>query len=132
MFDNLKGMASLPGLMAKAGEMKSRMADVREKIAKELGALRSEADAGGGMVTAVCNGRMELVRVKIDPERLKLDQAGAEDLELLEDLIVAAVAAAQEKAQGEAAEVTRREMDKVADELGLPPGLMDQLKAAEG
>ena len=132
MFDNLKGLAGMPGLLAKAGEMKARMADVQERLKAELGRLRSTADSGGGMVTATCNGRLELVSVKIDPARLNPATAKPDDLELLEDLIVAAVAAAQTKAQRDAAETTQREMAKAAEEIGLPPGMMDQLKGLGG
>ena len=119
MFDNLKNLAGLPGMLAKAREMQAKMQEVQGK----LGDLRAEADAGGGMVTATCNGKLELVRLKIDPARLDPSKAKPEDLELLEDLIVAAVAAAQQKA----ARQGREEMARVAEEAGLPPGLMDNL-----
>ena len=117
MFDNLKNLAGLPGMLAKAREMQAKMADVQAR----LGDLRAEADAGGGMVTASCNGKLELVRLKIDSSRLNLGSAGATDLEMLEDLIVAAVAAAQQKA----AQLTRDEMAKVANDMGLPPGMLE-------
>ena len=87
MFDNLKNLAGLPGMLAKAREMQAKMQEVQGK----LGDLRAEADAGGGMVTATCNGKLELVRLKIDPARLDPSKAKPEDLELLEDLIVVAV-----------------------------------------
>lgn len=119
MFDNLKNVAGLPGMLAKAKEMQAKMQEVQGK----LGDLRAEADAGGGMVTATCNGKMELVRLKIDPARLDPGKAQPEDLELLEDLIVAAVAAAQQKA----AKLGREEMGKVAEEAGLPPGMLENL-----
>ena len=127
MLDSLKGLGDLPKLLAKAGEMRGRMGEVQERLKDELGRLRSTADSGGGMVTAVCNGRLELVSVKIDPTRLNPATAKPEDLELLEDLIVAAVAAAQDKAGREATEVTQREMAKAAEGLGLPPDLMAKL-----
>ena len=132
MFDNLKGIAGLPGMMGKFGEMKGRLGDVQKRIDDELGQVRAEADAGGGMVAATCNGRSELVRVKIDANRLDPSKAKPEDLELLEDLIVAAVAAAQVKARDQAADVSRREMSRAAEEMGLPPGLLDQLGKAGG
>jgi DNA-binding YbaB/EbfC family protein len=120
MLDNLKSLAGLPGMLSKAREMQSRMKEVQAK----LGELRAEADAGGGMVTATCNGKLELVRLKIDSARLSLGTAQAADLELLEDLVVAAVAAAQQKATTAA----RDEMAKVAEEMGLPPGMLSQMK----
>ena len=120
MFDNLKNLAGLPGMLGKMRDMQARMKDVQAK----LGELRAEADAGGGMVTATCNGKLELVRLKIDAARLNLGTAQAADLELLEDLVVAAVAAAQQKATAAA----REQMAKVAEEMGLPPGMLDPAK----
>ena len=111
MFDALKNLGSLPGLMAKAREMQDRMNAMQE----ELGRKTVTADAGGGMVEATCNGRRELVRVRIDKSRLDPN-----DTEMLEDLIVAAVHAAQAKA----AELAKSEMNRVATEMGLPPGML--------
>jgi DNA-binding YbaB/EbfC family protein len=112
MFDNLKNLANLPGLMQKAREMQERMQQVQAELAQR----QVTADAGGGMVTAIVNGRMELVRVRIDKTKLP----DVNDTEMLEDLIVAAVAAAQTKA----AEMVREEMQKTASDLGLPPGML--------
>ena len=124
MFDNLKNLAGLPGMLSKAKEMQERMGGMQEKLATTLADLRVDADAGGGMVTAVCNGKLELVNLKIDPARLNLGQAGEGDLELLEDLIVAAVAAAQGKAAEAARQATQDEMKKIADDLDLPPEML--------
>ena len=112
MFDNLKNLANLPGLMQKAREMQEKMKQMQE----EAGRKQVSADSGGGMVTAIVNGRMELVRVRIDKSKLP----DVNDTEMLEDLIVAAVAAAQTKA----AEMVREEMQKTASDLGLPPGML--------
>lgn len=120
MLENLKNLAGLPGMLGRVRELQAKMQQVQSR----LGELRAEADAGGGMVTATCNGKLELVRLKIDAERLNLGTAGATDLEMLEDLIVAAVAAAQQKAS----ETVRQEMAKAAQEIGLPPGVMEQFK----
>ena len=111
MFDALKNLGSLPGLMAKAREVQEKMKAMQEELAHKT----VTADAGGGMVEATCNGRMELVKVRIDKSRL--DPA---DTEMLEDLIVAAVSAAQTKA----AEMAKSEMGRVASEMGLPPGML--------
>ena len=127
MLDNLRNLAGLPGMLAKAGEMKARMADMQGRLDTQLKALRAEGDAGGGLVTAVCNGKLELVSVKFASD--KVGGGSAEDVELLEDLVVAAVAAAQAKARDQAAELAQKEMAKVAEEVGLPANLMDQLKA---
>lgn len=111
MLDALKNIGNLPGLMAKAKEMQAKMAAAQE----ELGRRQVTADAGGGMVTATVSGRMELVKLKIDKTRID-----PTDTEMLEDLIVAAVAAAQAKA----ANMVGSEMQKMASELGLPPGML--------
>jgi DNA-binding YbaB/EbfC family protein len=111
MFDALKNLGSLPGLMAKAREMQDRMAAVQE----ELGRKTVSADAGGGLVEATCNGRRELVRVRIDKSRVDVN-----DTEMLEDLIVAAVRAAQDKA----VDLAKGEMQRVAAEMGVPPGML--------
>ena len=111
MFDGLKNMAALPGLMAKAREMQGRMQEMQEGLARR----QVSADAGGGMVEATVNGKMELVRLKIDKTRVDLA-----DTDLLEDLVVAAVNAAQAKA----GDMVREETQKLAGDLGLPPGMM--------
>jgi nucleoid-associated protein EbfC len=110
MLDALKNLGSLPSLMAKAREMQEKMKAAQEELAKR----KISADAGGGMVEATVNGRMELVKVRIDKARVDLN-----DTELLEDLIVAAVHAAQVKA----GDMVQTEMQKVTADLGLPTGL---------
>jgi hypothetical protein len=67
------------------------------------------------MVEATVNGRMELVKLHIDKARVDLN-----DTDMLEDLIVAAVAAAQNKAS----DVNKATMQKMADDMGLPPGML--------
>lgn len=111
MLDALKNLGSLPGLMAKAQEMQKKMADYQAG----LGQKQFSSDAAGGAVSAVVNGRFELVKVRID--KTKLDP---NDTELLEDVIVAAVAAAQAKA----AAAVQGEMSKMTSDLGLPPGMI--------
>src|SRR6476469_7077114 len=111
MFDGLKNLANLPGLLAKANEMKEKMKQMQD----EAGKKQVTADSGGGMVTAVVNGRLELVKLRIDKSKVDVN-----DTEMLEDLIVAAVNAAQVKA----AEMMRQEMARLASEAGLPPGMM--------
>jgi hypothetical protein len=111
MFDALKNLGSLPGLMAKARDMQEKMKSVQEEMARR----HVTADAGGGMVEATVNGRLELVKLRIDKARVNLG-----DTEMVEDLVVAAVNAAQAKA----AEMMRAEMQKMTAELGLPPGML--------
>lgn len=111
MFDGLKGLGNLPGLMAKAREMQEKMQSVQAEMARR----QVTSDAGGGMVQATVNGRLELVKLRIDRSRIDPN-----DTEMLEDVIVAAVAAAQNKASDEA----KAEMQKLAGDLGLPPGML--------
>lgn len=111
MFDALKGLGDLPGLMAKAREMQEKMKQMQDNLAKR----QVTAEAAGGMVQATVNGRLELVKLRID--KSKIDPT---DTEMLEDVIVAAVAAAQNKA-GESA---KEEMQKMANDMGIPPGML--------
>ena len=101
-------------LMRKAKEMQESMRRMQE----EMGRQTATADAGGGLVTATANGRLEIVKVRID--RAKVD---VNDLELLEDVITAACAAAQAKAAAMSQEAMRR----MAGDAGLPPGLLPGL-----
>ena len=111
MFDNLKNLGNLAGLMSKAKEMQEKMKTLQDEVARS----QVSADSGGGMVTAIVNGRMELIRVRIDKDKVDMN-----DLEMLEDLIVAAVHAAQVKAS----EIMQQEMAKMTADLGLPPGMI--------
>ena len=111
MFDGLKNLGNLPALLSKAREMQERMKGVQEELAKK----QVVAEAGGGMVQATVNGRLELVKLHIDKGRIDPN-----DTEMLEDVIVAAVAAAQNKA----ADAAKQEMQKMANEIGLPPGAL--------
>lgn len=111
MFDGLKNLGNLPGLMAKAKEMQDKLKSMQE----DLGRKQVIAEAGGGMVQATVNGRMELVKLKIDKARIDPN-----DTEMLEDVIVAAVAAAQNKA----GDAVKAEMQRMTDDLGLPPGML--------
>jgi len=109
MFDMLKNLGDLPSLMRKAQEMQGKMAKVQE----ELGKRQVTADSGAGMITATVNGKLELVRLRIDNTKIDVT-----DTALLEDMVVAAVAAAQRRA----GDMIKDEMGKITAELGLPPG----------
>jgi hypothetical protein len=85
-----KGFA-LGGLLQQAQQVQEKI----EELQGELATLQIEGQAGGGLVSVVVNGKQELKKVKIDPELL------SEDVEMVEDLIVAAVRQAMEKAQAE-------------------------------
>jgi nucleoid-associated protein EbfC len=107
MFDAFKNLGNLPGLMQKAREMQEKMKTMQDELARK----QVSADAGGGMVTATVNGRLEVVKIRIDREKIEVN-----DTDMLEDVTV--IAAAQRKA----ADMMREEMSKMAGEMGLPPG----------
>jgi nucleoid-associated protein EbfC len=111
MLDALKNLGNLGSLMTKAKEMQDKFRAMQEELAKKT----ITADAAGGMVQATVNGRLELVKLRIDKARVDVN-----DTEMLEDVIVAAVGAAQAKA----AEMMKAEMSKAAGEMGLPPGIL--------
>lgn len=96
-------------MLKQVQQMQARMAKVQE----ELEAERVEASAGGGVVKAVASGSQKLVSVSIDPEV-------AADVEMLQDLVVAAVNEAMEKAR----ELAAQRMGALTAGLGLPPGLL--------
>lgn len=110
MFDMFKNLGGIQEMMRKAKEMQQKLQD-------DLAKKQVTADAGGGMVQATVNGHRELLKLKID--KTKIDP---NDTEMLEDVIVAAVHAAQARAT----EVVKEEMNKMAGEMGLPPGMMGQ------
>ena len=103
-------MKNLAGLMKQASQMQAKMQEVQAK----LEAMEQEGSAGAGMVSVTLNGRGEMKRIKIDP---KLSDPA--DLEMLQDLIVAAHADAKGKIEA----VTAEEMQKLTGGLELPGGL---------
>jgi nucleoid-associated protein EbfC len=97
----------LGGLLQQAKQLQERLTSVQDEIA----ARTAEGRAGGGMVTAVVNGRLEILRVHIDPSLLE-----APDREMLQDLVVAAVNDALRAARALIAE----EMQKATGGLPIP------------
>jgi nucleoid-associated protein EbfC len=89
-------------------QMMKQAQQMQEQLQKQMAELRVEATAGGGMVTVVVNGAKQLQSIKIDPEVVSKD-----DVEMLQDMILAAVNDAQRKVDEELA-------SKVG---GLVPGL---------
>jgi DNA-binding YbaB/EbfC family protein len=67
-------------------QMMKQAQQMQERLQKQMAELRVEASAGGGMVTVVMNGAKQLQQIKIDPEVVSKD-----DVEMLQDLILAAV-----------------------------------------
>jgi nucleoid-associated protein EbfC len=107
--------------MVKGFNPMQQIKSLQDKIAKmqeELAFKTVESTAGGGMVTVVVNGRQEVVSIKIDPQVVD-----PEDIEMLQDLVVAAINDGLRKAQ----EMSSSEMSKIAGGLNIPglklPGL---------
>lgn len=111
MFDALKNLGNLPSLMAKARDMQERMATLQEELANKT----VSAEVANGVIKATVNGKLELIQIRIDKDRLS-----PSDADRLEDLIVAAVRSAQAKAS----EMVGQEMAKATSGLGLPPGMI--------
>jgi len=100
------------GLLKQFQEVQEEM----NRMKQELASKKVTATSGGGMVEVTANGRQKILDIKIDPEVLEMN-----DKEMLEDLIVAAVNLALEKASDLASE----EMNKIAGGVlsNLPEGL---------
>ena len=77
-------------------QMMKQAQQMQERMQQEVAAIRVEATAGGGMVTVVMTGTKQLQQLTIDPEVVSKD-----DVEMLQDLIVAAISDAQRKADEE-------------------------------
>lgn len=107
MFGNL---GQLAGLLTKTHKIREEM----EKLQSRLGQLTAEGQAGGGMVAVKVNGKLALLTCRLNDEAMNL-----KDREMLEDLIAAATNQALDKAR----ELIAAETQKMAGELGLPPGL---------
>ena len=107
----MKFGGNMKNLMKQAGQMKQKM----EKLQAEVGEKTVEATSGGGMVTAIAKAKGEIVSIRIEPEIAKED-----DIEMMQDLIVAAVNEALSRGQ----QLMSEEVSKLAGGLGLPPGLL--------
>ena len=103
----MKGMPNMGNLLKKAQQLQERMV----KLQEELGEKTIETSSGGGMVTIVANGKQEIVSVKIDPEVVNAD-----DVEMLEDLIIAAI----NDALYQAKQMVSEEMAKLTGGVTIP------------
>ena len=92
-------------------KMMQQAQQMQENLQKQLREATVEATAGGGMVTVVMNGVKEIQRLRIDPEVVSAD-----DVEMLQDLIVAAVSDAQRRAD----ELASQRMGGMMGGLKLP------------
>lgn len=97
----------LGDMMKQVQKMQAKMAEMQEALDK----MEVEASAGGGMVKVTCNGKHEILSVTIDPEVVD-----PEDVEMLQDLIMAAVNQAREKVQ----EAQQEQMSSITGGLNLP------------
>ncbi|GAB5501769.1 YbaB/EbfC family nucleoid-associated protein [Pyruvatibacter sp.] len=102
-------MKNLTGLMKQAQEIQARMGEMQERVA----ALEVEGTSGAGLVTVTLRGKGELKGVKVDPSLMVADE-----VEILEDLLVAAHADAKARLDNKLQE----EMKSVTGGMPLPPG----------
>ncbi len=103
----LGGLGDFGNMLKQAMELKANMEKLKETLADE----RVEASAGGGMVTVVINGKMEVQSVKIDPELIN-----PEDPEMLETMVAAAINEANRKAQ----EMVHERMSDLTGGIDIP------------
>jgi nucleoid-associated protein EbfC len=100
----------MPGNMQ---AMMKQAQQMQEKLQQQIAAIRCEACAGGGMVTVKMDGHKHVLAVKIDPEV-------AGDVEMLQDMVMAAFNEAAKKVDEEA----QSKMGGMLGGLGLPPGMV--------
>lgn len=100
-------MKGLGNMLKQAQQLQSKMLKVQEEMAEKT----VEATVGGGMVTAVVNGRQQLVSLKIQPEAVNPD-----DVEMLEDMVLAAVNKALEDSQ----EMMKQAMSSLTGGMNIP------------
>jgi DNA-binding YbaB/EbfC family protein len=103
-------MRDIMGMMGKVKEMQAKM----EKMQAEIAALEIDGTSGGGLVTVRLDGKGHMKSLKVDPSLFKED-----DVEILEDLIVAAHKDGKDKAEAITAEKTRA----LTAGLPIPPGM---------
>ena len=107
-------MADFLGIMKQAAQLQSKMQAMQE----ELGNIEVEGVAGGGLVSVRMTAKMDVKAVKIDASLLK-----PEEREIVEDLVVTALADARRKAEA----AMQEKMQSLAGGLGLPPGMLGGL-----
>lgn len=101
------GKKGMKDLMKQAQKMQEDLAKAQEELSNKI----VEASSGGGMVTVEMNGKYEVKKLKIDPEAVDPD-----DVEMLEDLIIAALNEAKEKISSQ----TESEMSKLTGGMNIP------------
>lgn len=103
-------MKDIMGMMKQVGQMQARLKEMQD----ELQRAEIEGQSGGGLVHVTVDGRGELKRVRIDPSLMKPDE-----VEILEDLIVAASTDAKAKVDN----VMQAKMAEITGGLPIPPGM---------
>lgn len=93
-------------------QMMKQAQQMQQKLQEEIAQIRVEASAGGGMVTVKMDGQKKVLGVTIDPEV-------AGDVEMLQDMMMAAFNEAHKKVEDE----TQQKMGGLLGGMGLPPGL---------
>ncbi len=99
----------LPGNMQQMMQQAQKM---QERLQQEIALIKVEASAGGGMISVTMDGQKNLLSVKIDPEV-------AGDVEMLQDMVLAAHSEALKKVEDE----IKQKMGGMLGGLGLPPGM---------
>ncbi|MFZ3171092.1 MAG: YbaB/EbfC family nucleoid-associated protein [Carboxydocellales bacterium] len=107
MMGNMGNMGNMGKMMKQVQKMQADMAKLQEEVVLKT----VEATAGGGMVTVVANGKQEIQQIVIKPEAVD-----PEDVEMLQDLILAAVNEAVRKSQ----DMVSSEMSKITGGLKIP------------
>ena len=110
MLKGLGGLGDMAGMMKKAQEMQTKMAQMQE----ELHNVMVTGESGAGLVKATASAKGDLRALDIDPSIFNSD-----DKEVVEDLILAAIKDAQTRAQ----EKSQEELAKLTEGMGLPPGM---------
>ncbi|MFN3663369.1 YbaB/EbfC family nucleoid-associated protein [Yoonia sp.] len=110
MLKGIGGLGDMAKMMKQAQDMQGKMAQMQEELENVL----VEGVSGAGLVKATATAKGELKSLDIDPSIFN-----GEDKEVVEDLILAAIKDAQSKAT----ERAQQEMAKMAEGLGLPPGM---------
>jgi len=103
-------MRDIMGLMSKAKEMQEKM----QAMQAEIETMTADGTAGGGMVTVTLNGKGQMQAIKIDPSGCSED-----DVEILEDLVIAAHGDAKTKIE----QLVQEKTQEVTAGLPLPPGM---------
>lgn len=104
----------------KLQEMLGQAKQMQEQIQQKLAATVVEASSGGGAVSVKMNGKKEILKLTIDPSAVSSLSGPAPDLEMLEDLIAAAVNEAGRRAE----EIMKSSVQGMLGGLNLPPGIL--------